>query len=170
MPPKGRSEAVRRSGHVKAPQHSRFPAHRHQGRLLAPDRRPSRPGQGSLACLAGRGRRGLAWRKARPADRLFGVDRTRAGGAKTAARAAQARGKPGGGGGRADRFGAHLVGGAGPPRHRGRADFGDARRYRGAAPLSQRPFHHCQAVGMARGAGDQRERHRRHQRNPLRRQ
>ena len=43
-------------------------------------------------------------------------------------------------------------------------------RHRGAAPLSQRPLHHRQAAGVAQRAGDQRERHRRHQRDPLRRQ
>ena len=42
--------------------------------------------------------------------------------------------------------------------------------HRGAAALSQRALDHRQAAGLARGARDQRERHRRHQRDPLRRQ
>ena len=58
----------------------------------------------------------------------------------------------------------------GASRHRRRADSGDAAGHRGAPPLSQRPLDHRQAAGMARGARDQRERHGRHQRNPLRRQ
>ena len=58
----------------------------------------------------------------------------------------------------------------GASRHRRRADPGDAAGHRGAPPLSQCALDHRQAAGMARGAGDQRERHGRDQRNPLRRQ
>ena len=43
-------------------------------------------------------------------------------------------------------------------------------RHRGAPALSQRALDHRQAPGMAQRAGDQRERHRRHHRDPLRRQ
>ena len=43
-------------------------------------------------------------------------------------------------------------------------------RHRRAPPLSQRALDHRQAAGMAQRAGDQRERHRRHHRDPLRRQ
>ncbi len=89
---------------------------------------------------------------------------------ETAARPAEARGKPGRGRGRPDRAGADLVGGARPSRHRRRADPGDPAGHRGAPPLSQCALDHRQAAGMARGAGHQRKRHRRHQRNPLRRQ
>src|ERR1700742_4207392 len=47
---------------------------------------------------------------------------------------------------------------------------GDAAGYGGASTLSQCALDHCQAFGMAGGAGDQRKRHGRDQRNPLRRQ
>ena len=69
-----------------------------------------------------------------------------------------------------DRAGADLVGSAGRARHRRRADPGDLAGHRGAAALSQRALDHRKAAGMARGARDQRERHGRHQRDPLRRQ
>ena len=58
----------------------------------------------------------------------------------------------------------------GASRHRRRADSGDAAGHRRAPPLSQCALDHRQAARMARGAGHQRERHGRHQRNPLRRQ
>ena len=83
---------------------------------------------------------------------------------------AQARGQPGRGRGRTDRAGAHLGGGAVAPRHHRRPGAGDAAGHRGAPALPQCALDHRAAAGMARGAGDQRERHRRHHRNPLRRQ
>ena len=114
--------------------------------------------------------RQAARRGPRRAGGLVGLDRARPQPAEIAARPAEARGEPGRRCGRADRAGADLVGSAGPSRHRRRADPGDAAGHRGAPPLSQRPLDHRQAAGMARGARDQRERHGRHQRNPLRRQ
>ena len=90
--------------------------------------------------------------------------------AEIAARRAEARGEPGGRRGRADRAGAHLVGSARRARHRRRADPGDAAGHRGAPPLSQRALDHRETAGLARGARHQRERHGRHQRDPLRRQ
>ena len=51
----------------------------------------------------------------------------------------------------------------GRSRHRRRADSGDPAGHRRTPPLSQCALHHRQAAGMARGAGDQRKRHRRHQ-------
>ena len=56
-----------------------------------------------------------------------------------AAGRAEARGEPGGGRRRADRARAHLGGGAGASRHHGGPDPADARGYRGAPPLPQRP-------------------------------
>src|SRR5215510_2299329 len=49
--------------------------------------------------------------------------------------------------------------GALAPRHHGRPGAGDAAGHRGAATLSQRALDHRAAARMARGAGDQRERH-----------
>ena len=122
-----------------------------------------------LAALVGRYRQ-AAWRGPRSPDRLVRLDRARPQPPETAARHAQARGEPGRRGGGADRAGADLVGGAGAARHRLRADPGDAAGHRGTAALSQRALDHRKAAGMARGARHQRERHGRHQRNPLRRQ
>ena len=96
----------------------------------------------------------------RSAARVLGLPRGRA----------EAGGKPGGGGRRPDRPGARLVGEPGGARHRRRPDPADARRYRGAAALSQRPRDHLRAAEARRRADHQRERHGRDQRNPLRRQ
>ena len=123
-----------------------------------------------VAGLAGRGHREAARREARPPGGVLRRDRARPRGAQAAERSAQARRFAGRRRRRPDRAGAHLVGGARPPRHHGRPGAGDAAGHRGAPALSQRPLDHREAAGMARGAGDQRERHRRHQRDPLWRQ
>ena len=134
------------------------------------DRFRRRRGAGGVAGGARRRSRQAARRGPRRADRVVGLDRARPQPPETAARRAEAGGEPGRGRGRPDRAGADLVGGAGPSRHRRRADPGDAAGHRGTPPLSQRALDHRQTAGMARGAGDQRKRHGRHQRNPLRRQ
>ena len=55
-------------------------------------------------------------------------------------------------------------------RHHRRPGSRHAAGHRGAPALSQCALHHRQAAGVALGARDQRERHGRDQRNPLRRQ
>ena len=109
-------------------------------------------------------------RQARSPGRVLGRDRARPLGAAAAAGPAAARGQPGRGRGRPDRARAHLGAGAVAPRHHGRAGAGHAAGHRGAPPLPQRPLHHRAAARMARRAGDQRERHRGDQRDPLWRQ
>ena len=141
----------------------KFPPHRRQGRLVAADRLRCRRSARGVARRAGRRHCKAARRGPRTADRLVGLDRARPQPPEIAARHAEARGKPGRRRGRADRAGADLVGGAGASRHRRRADPGDAAGHRGTPPLSQCALDHRQAAGMARGARDQRERHRRHQ-------
>ncbi len=81
-----------------------------------------------------------------------------------------ARGKAGRRRHRADPPGPRLSGGARPPRHHRRANPADPRRHRGAPPAPQRARHLCPAAGARRGSGGQRERHRRHRRDPLWRQ
>ena len=95
------------------PAAEKFPPHRRQGRLLAADRFRRRRGAGGVARRAGRRHRQAARRGPRRADRLVGLDRARPQPPETAARPAEARGKPGRRRGRADRAGADLVGGAG---------------------------------------------------------
>ena len=158
-----------RSTH-EAPSTEKLPPHRGQGRLVAADRFRRGRGQGVVARGAGRRHRQTARRRPRRADRLVGLDRARPQPPEAAARRAEAGREPGRRRGRPDRAGADLVGGARPSRHRRRADPGDAAGHRGAPALSQCALDHRQVAGMARGAGHQRERHRRHQRNPLRRQ
>ena len=119
---------------------------------------------------ARRRHRQAARRGPRRAGRLVGLDRARPQQAEIAARSAEAGRKPGRGRRGPDRIGADLVGSAGRARHRRRTDPGDVAGHRGTPPLSQRALDHRQTAGMARGARDQRERHRRHQRNPLWRQ
>ena len=55
-------------------------------------------------------------------------------------------------------------------RHHRRPDPAHPRRHRGAPALSQRPLDHRHPAEARRRAGHQRERHGRHQRDPLRRQ
>ena len=137
------------------PQPEKFPAHRRQGRLVAADRFRRRRSALGMAHRPRRRSRQAAWRGPRTPDRVLRLDRAGAQPPEAAARRAETRGKPGRGGGRADRAGADLVGGAGPSRHRRRTDSGDLAGYRGTPPLPQRPLDHRQAAGMARGAGDQ---------------
>ncbi len=152
------------------PVAEKIPPHRRQGRLLASDR--FRRGRGARLVAVGAGRRHgrAAWRGTRRLGRVVGLDRARPQPPQAAARHAEAGGEPGGRRGRPDRAGTDLVGGARRSRHRRGPDPGDAAGHRGAAPLSQRALDHRQAAGVARGARHQRERHGRHQRDPLRRQ
>ena len=146
-----------------SPSAEKFPPHRRQGRLVAADRFRRRRGAGVVAGGARRRSRQTARRRPRIADRLVGLDRARPQPPEIAARRLEAGRKPGRGRRGPDRAGADLVGGAGPSRHRRRTNPGDAAGHRRAPPLSQRALHHRKTAGMARGAGDQRERHRRHQ-------
>ena len=155
--------------HVAAPTH-RFQTDRDQGRLVAAGRFGRGPRQAVVAGGARRGHRKTSWRQARRAGGLLRRHRARPRPAEAAARRAEAGGKPGRRRRGPDRARAHLVGGARPARHRDRADSADAAGHRGAAALSQRALDDRAAARLARGAGDQRERHHRHQRDPLRRQ
>src|ERR1700761_1775147 len=94
------------------PELKEIPPHRRQGRLVAADRFRRRR---SAGIVAGRPRRRsgkTAQGRPRTPDRIIRLDRTRAQPAETAAWRLEARGKPGRGGGRADRAGADLVRGA----------------------------------------------------------
>ena len=152
------------------PPAQEFPPHRRQGRLLAAGRFRRRRGAGVVAAalvadiakLHNEGRDVLV-----VSSGSIALGRSRL---KLPRGTLEARGEPGGRRGRADRAGAHLVGGAGRSRHRRRANPGDLAGHRGTPPLSQRALDHRQIAGMARGAGDQRERHGRDHRDPLRRQ
>ena len=137
------------------PKLKKISPHRRQGWLLAADRFGCRRGAHRLA-LGARGRPCQASRRrTRIAGGLVRLDRARAQPIKTAARPAEAGGKPGCGCRGTDRAGADLVGSAGRPRHRLGADPRDLAGYRGTPPLSQRALDHRQASGMARGADHQ---------------
>ena len=165
-----RSEQASMSTNAAHPRPHRFPPHRDQGRLVAAGRFGRRPAARGLAARAVRGHRLAARGQARHPGGVVRRDRARPLGAEAAAGRAGAGRLAGRRRGRADRARPHLGGDAGRARHHRRADSRHARRYRGAPPLSQRPLHHRPAAGMEERAGDQRERHRRHQRDPLRRQ
>ena len=113
---------------------------------------------------------GARRRPARPARRLLGRHRARPAGPRSAAgplkleesQAAAAVGQIA----LARAYSETL---AAPRLHR-RPDPAHPRRYRGAAALPQRPLDHRDAAQARRDPGHQRERHGRHQRDPLRRQ
>ena len=116
-----------------------IPAGRREGRLGPAGGSRARAAESRLARGARRGYRRAACRATstcwwcRPGAIALG--RTVLG---FALGAAAARGEPGGGGRRADRAGAHLVGDAGAARHHRRADPGDAPTPRNAAVTSTR--------------------------------
>ena len=84
--------------------------------------------------------------------------------------APEAGGKAGRRRGRPDPPRAGLERGAVRPGPHRRAAAADAGRHRGSPPLPQRPRHAEHPAGARLHPGDQRERHRRHRGNPLRRQ
>ena len=160
-----RHEAPRRS------QPRRGAAARRQDRLGAAGRRGDR-----RACAATGSTRWPTTSRAAQARGseviagLLGRDRARARGISGCAGRAEARGEAGRRRHRPDPPGARLSGGAGAPRHHRRAGPADARRHRGAPPLPQRARDAGARCSARRGAGDQRERHGRDRRDPLRRQ
>ena len=156
--------------HVPSPNPHLLPPNRYQGRLIAAGRSCGGRSQARLAGQLGLRHCLAAQREARPAGGVVRRHRAGARHAETAAGRAQARGSAGRCRHRPDRAGPLVVGKLQRARHRHRPSVAHAGRHRGAPPLSQCPLDHRQIAGMAHRAGDQRERHRRHVRNPLRRQ
>ena len=148
----------------------RGPAHCREDRLQPAGGPRAGPAQRRLARLAGGGR-GRPRRRGQAGDPGV-LGRHRAGAAhaglsERGAGAGEVAGRGGGGPGLARR---RLPGRAGRARaHRG-AGPAHARRHRGAPALPQRAPDHRHIARAPRRARGQRERHRGHQRDPLRRQ
>ena len=148
----------------------RLPPHRREGRLFAAGRQQGRAAQGIVAGFAGRRSGAIPPRWPRCTGGVVGCDCSGPRRAEAFLRSAQAGRQPGRRSGRTDRAGADLDRSAVASRHHCRPGAGDSGRHRRTAALSQRALHHRHAAAMARAAGDQRERYRCDQRNPLRRQ
>ena len=122
--------------------------------------RAQRRAQRGLARVAGRRRRRAGQGRQAGDRRLLRRHRARAATCWRLPKGAlRARAVAGGGRRRPDLARQRLSGGLQGARADGRADPADARRYRGAPPLPQRPPDHRHAAGPARGARRQRERH-----------